>query len=664
LPALRINQYNVRVLPADSSSVSRLQAQVRNLERTLRTRMSELEAADRHIARLEEKLFKLKEVSRELKQLKQEKQILRKSAERKIGQVLLAPYRLPQKLVRALRRRGDAGQGIARSARATEYQRWFEKHRATPEQLEVMRAEARKFSTKPLISVVMPVFNPAVTWLREAVESVLAQAYENWELILVDDGSTDSALRQYLAALGNRDPQIRIFQLETNCGISQALNHGVAQVRGEWVGFLDHDDVLEPDALFQTASLLERFPDADLIYSDEDNLSEAGLERPLFKPDWSPDFFLSGNYLRHFVTLRRELVRSVGGFRSEFDGAQDYDLLFRVIERTDRIHHVPRVLYHWRRSASSSAINVRQKPGQFDAARRAVEEHLERKGIGGRVAIDWPTHTFWVQRELAKPQKISIIIPLRDRVEPLAHCLESIGRTTYPDYEIVIVGNESQLKNGRNSFNRSQQRLVNYDGPFNYSAINNFAVGQTQSPWLLFLHDALEVIDQEWLGTMAEHIQRPEVGAVGPLLLGANNTIEDAGMILDTARIAQHAFRGLPGDDIAVLRQAGLARNYSAVTGSCLLTRRDIFDQVGGFDAARLPLAFYDVDFCLKLRRAGYLVVYTPFARLYQHGNASHATANAHESAVMRERWPDLLQCDPYYNPNLSRERADFSLGN
>ena len=623
-----------------------------------------MEAADRHIATLEEKLFKLKEVSRELKQLKQEKQLLRKSPERRIGQVLLAPYRLPQKLIRALRRTRPQKESVTRSAGAVDYQRWFEKHRAGPGQLAAMRAAAANFLAKPLISVITPVFNTPVAWLEQTIQSVLAQTYENWELILVDDGSTDPALRQYLSSLGNRDSRIRVFELESNRGISAASNYGLEHLRGDWIGFLDHDDLLEPDALFQTAKLLQRFPDADVIYSDEDKLTEAGFERPLFKPDWSPDFFLSGNYLCHFITVRTELVRRVGGFRSEFNGAQDYDLLFRVIEQTDRIHHVPRVLYHWRRSASSSAIDVRQKPGQLEAARRAVEEHLERKGTKARVAIDWPTHTFWVQRELVEPQKISIIIALRDRVELLSRCLESISGATYPNYEIVILGNDDQLKDARPSIRAVKHRLLNYEGPFNLSTLNNVAVEQTQSPWLLFLHDDVEVVDGEWLGTMAEHIQRPEVGAVAPLLLYPNNSIEHAGVVVGTAGIAQDAFRGFPADDAAVLKQAGVTRNYSCVTGACLLTRRDAFKQVGGFDE-RLPLAFYDVDFCLKLRRAGYLIVYTPFARLYHHDTAGRtASAGSVESDVIRERWAQLLERDPYYNPNLSRERADFSLGN
>ena len=632
---------------------------MRELERTLQARTAELEAADRHIASLEEKLFKLKELSRDLKQLKQEKHALSKSPERKIGQVLLAPYRLPQKLIRALRRdRQDR-----RSVGATEYQRWFDRHRATPEQLGAMRDEARSFATKPLISVVLPVFNTPPAWLAQAVESVAAQVYEKCELILVDDASTDAAVHDYLIELKRRDAKLRIFTLETNRGISAALNYGIEQARGDWVGFLDHDDVLEPDALFHTAKLLQQCPDADLIYSDEDKMTDAGVERPQFKPDWSPDLFLSGNYVSHFTTVRRELVRSVGGFRSEFDGAQDYDLLLRVVERTDRIRHVPRVLYHWRRSASSSAIDIRQKPGQLEAARRAVDEHLQRKGINARVAIDWPTHTFWVQRQVREPQKIGIFILLSEVTESVSDWLVSIGRTNYPDYEIVVVGNEKQLQTADTSLSRSARRLLNYSGPSNCPAAYNFAVAQTESPWLLFLQPRLRPSGNEWLGTMAEHIQRAEVGAVGPLLLRDDNTIEHAGVVLETSAIARPAMRGLRADDAATLRRAGVTRNCSAVTGACLLTRRDVFAQAGRFDE-RLPRAFYDVDLCLKLRRSGYLIVYTPFARLYQQDSVDgNRLADSPEGALMRERWAEMLQCDPYYNPNLSRARADFSLG-
>ena len=656
-----------RLVPAVETAFARLHAQMRNLEGTLRARVSELDAANRHIGKLEEKILQFRETKRELKQLKKEKQALRKSPERKIGGVLLAPYRLPQKLIRALR--GPARpprESTARSAAAVEYQDWFERHRATPEQLAVMRNETRKFAHRPLVSVITPVFNTPVHWLEEAVQSVLGQAYESWELILVDDNSSDEALREYLPILASRDSRIKIFKLEGGRGISAALNRGIEHARGEWIGFLDHDDLLEPDALFQTAKLLQQIPDADVIYSDEDKLTEAGLDAPLFKPDWSPDFFLSCNYLCHFITVRRELVLRAGGFRSELDSAQDYDLLFRVIEQTDRIHHIPRILYHWRRSGSSSAISPWQKPGQLEAARRAIDEHLQRKSIRGHVAIDWRTHAYWVKRELTEAKKISIIIPAGDRIEMLSRCIESITtKTNYPNYELVVVAHDNQLEEARSYFDRSKHRLLHYDGPFNDSAIKNFAVEQMKSPWLLFLDNDLEVIDSEWLSAMAEHIQRPEVGAVGAHLLWPNDTVQHAGIVLGVGGIAEQAFRGFPAEDPGVFKQLQMTRNYSCVTGACLLTRRDVFMEVGGFDEERLPMIFNDIDLCLKMRRAGYLIVYTPFARLYRHESAGHPRpAEAREAGIMRERWPELLQRDPYYNPNLSRERADFSLGN
>jgi O-antigen biosynthesis protein len=482
----------------------------------------------------------------------------------------------------------------------------------------------------------------------------------------VDDNSSDEALREYLPVLASRDSRIKVFKLEGSRGISAALNRGIEHARGEWIGFLDHDDLLEPDALFQTAKLLQQIPDADLIYSDEDKLTEAGFDAPLFKPDWSPDFFLSCNYLCHFITVRRELVLRVGGFRSEFDSAQDYDLLFRVIEQTDRIHHIPRVLYHWRRSGSSSAISPWQKPGQLEAARRAIDEHLQRKGMRGHVAIDWRTHAYWVKRELTEAKKISIIIPAGDRIEMLSRCIESITtKTNYPNYELVVVGQDNQSEEARSYFNRSKHRLLHYDGPFKNSAIKNFAVEQTKSPWLLFLDNDLKVIDGEWLSAMAEHIQRPEVGAVGARLLWPNDTVQHAGIVLGVGGVVEHAFRGFPAEDPGVFKQLQVTRNYSCVTGACLLTRRDVFIEVGGFDEERLPMTFNDVDLCLKMRRAGYLIVYTPFAKLYRHESAGHPRlAEPREAGFMRERWPELLQRDPYYNPNLSRERADFSLGN
>ena len=654
------------LVPAVESAVARLQRQVRDLERSLGTRMSELEAADHHISKLEEKLLKLKEARIQLKQLKAEKQEMRKSPERKLGQVLLAPYLLPKKLVRGIRKRmPNAAASKRRKAPASEYQAWFESHRVTEADLARFREEIRAFEYEPCVSIVTPVFNTPRAWLEECVQSVIDQVYEKWELILVDDGSDEPELATFLAGLGARDSRIVLERLEQRGGISAASNRGLEVAAGEWIGFLDHDDLLEPDALFQHVKWLQTHRDADLIYSDEDKLTDDGLDAPIFKPDWSPDYFFSCNYICHFTLIRAAVLSQVGGFRSEFDGAQDYDLFLRIIGRTTRIDHIPKILYHWRRSRGSTADNIRRKPGSLETGRLALESHLERRGERGHVTVDWRTHAYWIKRDLLEAKPISIIIPVRDRVELLARCLESITReTTYAPYEIVIVDNDSQTEEARAYLSTVRHRVLNYRGPFNFSAINNFAVEQTNSPWLLFLNNDTEVIDGEWLTVMAEHIQRPEVGAVGPRLLYPDDTVQHGGIVVGVGGIAEHAFRGFPAEAPGVCRQLQVTRNYSAVTGACLLTRRDVFNKVHGFDEERLPVTFSDVDLCLKIRRAGYLVVYTPFARLYHHESGTRRrTVEPLETGVMRERWAATLDYDPYYNPNLSRERADFSLG-
>ena len=647
------------------AAFSRLNRYVGGLQRMLRTRLSELEAADQHIAKLEEKLLKLKEAKRQLKQLKQEKQALRKSPERKIGQVLLAPYRLPQKLVREVRKRFPKT-GARGSAPPNEYHRWLEAHRVKSGEIEAFRQEARAFAYQPCISIITPIFNTPVQWLTDCVESVLGQAYEKWELILIDDDSTDPGTLSLLPELVARDSRIILAKDPRRGGISAASNRGLALATGDWVAFLDHDDLLEPDALFRNVKWLQEHPDADLIYSDEDKLTEQGFDSPIFKPDWSPDYFLSCNYLCHLTLIRLGLVREAGGFRSEFDGAQDYDLFLRVIERTNRIHHIPRVLYHWRRSDTSTADNIRRKPGSLETGRLALEAHLERQHLAGHISVDWRTHAYWIKRDLTETKKISIIIPVRDRIDLLARCLESVtDKTSYAPYEIVVVDNDSKSEEAREYFSRLKHRVLHYNGPFNYSAINNFAVEQTNSPWLLFLNDDIEVIENDWLTIMAEHVQRPEVGAVGPRLLYPDDTVQHAGVVMGVGGIAEHAFRGLPAESPGVCRQLQVTRNYSAVTGACLLTRREVFQEVGGFDEEKLPVTFSDVDLCLKMRRAGYLIVYTPFAKLYHHESGTRRqSVEPPETGVMQERWAEILARDPYYNPNLSRDRADFALGN
>jgi GT2 family glycosyltransferase len=640
--------------------VPELPSEVAALQRKLRNRARELDAAERYIAQLEEKLFKLKNAAHELKQLKREKDALRKSPERRIGQVLLKPYRLLGSFWCAVWPGKQAvNHSAAASKQAVEYQQWFRGHRANREELEVMRTEARTFTHRPLITVITPVFNPPVCWLEATVQSVLAQVYENWELMLVDDGSTDAAVADFLEKIAARDSRVRVFRCERHSGISAASNFAIEHAHGEWLGLLDHDDLLEPDALFHVASVLQKSPAADLIYSDEDKLADTGLERPQFKPDWSPDLLTSCNYISHFLVLRRALVQRTGGFRPEFDGAQDYDLLLRATEQTDRIHHIPRVLYHWRRSASSSASDVRQKPGQLDAARRAMEGHIQRIGVNAQVSIDWPTHTFRIERELKATQKVSIIVPALTADTRTSQRLARIqAKTAYPDYELLVVGNEAC----GDGFPGHVRRL-HYRGASKTAALNNFAIGQTDSPWLLFLSGDVEPVDENWLAAMAEHIQRPEVGAVGARLLQADGTVEHAGIVLGVNGVADAACRGFAADNVGANRQAHLIRNCSAVSGACLLTRRDVFECCGGFDEDPRLAPFADVDFCLKIRRADYLIVYTPVATLRKQRSDEHRCDSA-AARAMYDRWGDVLQRDPYYNPNLSRARADFSLGN
>ena len=631
------------------------------LERKLEIRNRELAEAHRHIAALEEKLLKLKQYRRELKSLKEERRTLRKSPERRIGQILLAPYRLPEKLAKTVWKKFHRPNSNPQKKRPpSEYQSWFEQHRASTQELQRMRVEARSFVSQPLVSVLTPVFDTPVSWLGEAVDSVLAQTYENWELLLIDDGSTATDLLRALPGFAARDRRIRLVTLESHQGISAALNRAIDLAEGQWLTFLDHDDVVEADALFQNVKLLQENPGLDLIYSDEDKLTDQGFDSPILKPDWSPDFFLSCNYLCHLIFLRRDLVREVGEFRREFDGSQDYDLLLRVSERTNRIHHIPRVLYHWRRSENSSASDVRQKPGQLEASWRAIEAHLKRRGEQAHVAVDWRTHAFYVRRELREAKNISVIIPSSLGPESLKEFVERlISKTSYPNYDIVIV-QESERDKAHEA--GTDVRVLHFPGAANDSATKNYAVAQTDSPWLLFLDDNVEAIDPDWLAIMAEHVQRPELGAVGARLVNPNGTIEHAGLVLGINGIAQSAFCGFPAEDPGVNRQLRMTRNYSAVSGACLLTRREVF--YGGRRIRQKPAGIASRCRSLPENAASRLSGCLHTARETLLGSARHPIGSMLAAErIIRQRWSDVLQRDPYYNPNLSRQRADFSLG-
>ena len=570
----------------------------------------ELRAAEAHIARLEEELLRLKDVKHDLQVLREEHRRLRRSAGGRVAKILSAPFRLFR-----WRQRTDATE-------QDEYGRWFARHRVSEEEAVKLREQSRTFSYRPLLSILTPTFNPNDEFLTGAIESVIAQAYENWELILVDDGSIDSRARALLKNLGQRDARIQIGGQEHG-GISSALNTGLARARGDWIALLDHDDLLEPDAVFRAIELLQNDREADVIYSDEDKIVDGKLAAPLLKPDWSPEFFRTHDYLGHFVVMRRDLARAE--FRSEFDGAQDYDLLLRISEKTDRIRHIPRVLYHWRRTAESTAHNIRRKPGALEAGRRAIEEHLVRRQENARVTIDWETHLYRVRREI-RSEKISIIIK-----GAAARDAERIrAKTNFPNFEIV-----ANLKE---------------------------ATGE----YVLFLDPDLEPLDENWLSAMGEQLSNPRIGAVGARIVSSDDAIESAGLILSPNGGVGSAFAGYPRNFRGANRQLQAVRNYSAVSASCLLTRREVLGKtasgnaMGSLDFARDDRVCVGTEFCLNLREHGLRAVSIPYAEVRR----TSARENGSRMCLdLQKRWPEMFRRDPYYNLNLSSERADFSLG-
>ena len=570
----------------------------------------ELRAAQAHIARLEEELLRLKDVKHDLQVLREEHRRLRRSAEGRVAKILSAPFRLFRR-----RQRTDATE-------QDEYGRWFARHRVSEEEAAKLREQSRTFSYRPLLSLLTPTFNPNDEFLTGAIESVIAQVYENWELILIDDGSSDSSARALLKNLGRRDARIQIG-VQEHGGISSALNTGLARARGDWIALLDHDDLLEPDALFRAIELMQNDREADVIYSDEDKIVDGKLAAPLLKPDWSPEFFRTHDYLGHFAVMRRDLARAE--FRSEFDGAQDYDLLLRISEKTDRIRHIPRVLYHWRRTAESTAHNIRRKPGALEAGRRAIEQHLVRRQENARVTIDWETHLYRVRREI-RSEKISIIIN-----GAAARDAERIrAKTNFPNFEIV-----ANLKE---------------------------ATGE----YVLFLDPDLEPLDENWLSAMGEQLSNPRIGAVGARIVSSDDAIESAGLILSPNGSVGSAFAGYPRNFRGANRQLQAVRNYSAVSASCLLTRREVLEKtasgnaMGSLDFARDDRVCVGTEFCLNLREHGLRTLSIPYAEVRR----TSARENASRMCLdLQKRWPEMFRRDPYYNPNLSSERADFSLG-
>ncbi len=554
---------------------------------------------------------------------------------------------------------------------ASDYEEWIAEFEAPANELITLKSS--RFSYRPLVSILMPVFNTRPEELSAAINSVIAQSYSNWELCIADDGSMRPEIKKILSECANRHPNIKVSYLEQRRGIAAALNTTLGLASGAYVALLDHDDTLSPHALAYLIEALDRHPTADLFYSDEDKLDERGERyQPFFKPDWSPDLILSTNYVCHFLVVRRDLVEKVGEFCSETDGSQDYDYILRASEHAKEIVHIPHVLYHWRAGPNSTASSVESKPYTIEASRRALTRYCQRTRSYASVEPATLPGAWRLRYPIAEHNRVSIIIASGGNVEILRTNLEGLfARTEYKNFEAVVIDNsrDDHIEKLVEAFAAAAQQVRYIDWrhkSFNYSEINNAAARECEAPFLLFLNDDVSVINSDWLTSMVELISRPEVGAVGGKLLFPNGSIQHAGVVMGLFDNCGHAFYGLDGGIPHYFGFTDLIRNVSAVTGACLMTKADVFWQAGGFDELRLAVAFNDVDLCLKIGALGYRVLFTPFAQLYHHESFSKTQKDLiphpTEVAVMQSKWREVIAADPFYSPNLTRRQADYSL--
>ncbi len=558
----------------------------------------------------------------------------------------------------------------------TPYKKWIkniEKKQKTLEYQDIEK-KIKKLSYQPKISVIFPVFNTDEIFLRKAIFSVIEQYYQNWELCIVDDRSERVIIKKILNEFGNRDPRIKVKILEKNLGISGATNEAVGMASGEFIAFLDHDDELEPEAFYENIKLLNENKELDLIYSDDDKIDENGFRYdPQFKPDWSPELLLSYCYVSHLKILRKKLFVDLGGFRDKFNGSQDYDFLLRLAEKTDKVGHISKVLYHWRSIPGSVAHSSAEKPASIERGRMAVEEALDRRGIKATVSIpDFAERSkIGVYKIDFDPRKyqdmVTIIIPTKDNVSILKRCIDSIrSKTNYSNYEILVINNNSVEKQTFQYLKDQNIRTIDIKtDKFNFSKINNMAVEQVKSEFVLFLNNDTEIISPNWLLEMVGSMQiSKKIGAVGAKLIYFDGRIQHAGVLLGLHdNSAGHAHKLAHKDDPGYLCYASVLRNYSAVTAACLLTRKSLFNRVGGFDEKKLSVSYNDVDFCLKLLRLGYRIVYNPGATLYHHeGKSRGFTDNPDELNHFKNTWKEHIVDDPHYNINLSLENEKFEI--
>ena len=585
------------------------------------------------------------------------------------------------------------------------YDKWYQKHKITEAQIDAQKEDVKNWKTHPLISICVPLYSTPEGYLKEMIDSVRNQTYPNWQLCLAD-GSPDEKLEAVIEKYYSGETRISYCHLQENLGIAENTNKAFEMAEGEWISLLDHDDLLPPEALYETlvaakvaegkASLINWKQCAGIVeavYSDEDKISEDLKEHfdPHFKPDYNIDLLRTNNYITHFFTVRREIVEKVGGFESKYNGAQDFDFIFRCTDAAKAVAHVPRVLYHWRTSAGSTAENPASKMYAYEAGKLAIEDHLKAKGLEGEVSLTRNLGFYRVKYKLVQKPCISIIIPNKDQSEMLAKCIASIEESTYKNYEVIIVENNSAekktfayyeqltgqsytaeipLEGKRENGTRICVLTWKSSGEFNYSAINNYGAGFAKGEYLLLLNNDIEIITKDWIEEMLSHCQRADVAAVGCKLLYPDGTIQHAGVGIGLGGIANSMFVGMDSKYHGYMHRANLQMNYSAVTAACMMVKRRIFDEVGGLEE-ELTVAYNDIDLCLKMGEAGYRIVYTPYAVAYHHESKSRGKENTpekkarlqRESSYMLAKWKDIFEYgDPYYNPNFSKKRMDYTI--
>jgi GT2 family glycosyltransferase len=565
---------------------------------------------------------------------------------------------------------------IIYGSRWTSYSEWIKRiERKSHISADMASDVIKKLHHRPLLTIIMPCYETPHHVLREAIASIQAQHYPHWELCLVDDASPSNQILQIVSEFANNDSRFRVQRREENGHISAASNTALEMARGEWVVLMDHDDLLAVNALLELAIEINKHPDAQIIYSDEDHIdANKNRSNPYFKPDFDPDLLLGQNMVNHLGAYRRDLIVSIGGFREGFEGAQDHDLILRAFAACtpDTVRHIPSILYHWRQQAGPASFSERSLEKCLVASRLAVTDHLKGKGINASVSPASLAGNYnRIQFPIPTPApKVSIIIPTRDRAYLLEACTDGLlHRTDYQNFEILVADNGSTEDSSKQLFRKLELlpnvKLLSLPGPFNYSRLNNQAVLQATGEILLLLNNDIDVIEPGWLTEMVSHAIRPEIGAVGAKLFYKNNTVQHAGVVLGTGwpgGVAGHYAVGAPRDEPGPFGSLAVLRSVSAVTGACLAVRRELYNAVGGLDEDNLAVAFNDIDFCLRLREQGYRNVWTPFAELYHYESISRGDDLSGEKlarfqkevAYMRKRWGSALDEDPYWNPHLS----------